>query len=208
MSSIPDKLYPTSNKLDRNFYIRDVLTVAKELLGKIFIKRNGNHFLSGRVVEVEAYDGRIDEAAHTYIGKTPRNEIMFGQGGYLYVYFTYGMYFCCNVVTGEEGIGNAVLIRGIEPLDKIDQMAFNRYQKVEISEKELLNLTSGPGKLCKAYNITREHNGTDLLGNDIFLLNNKPVPIENIAITTRIGIKKSVDLPWRFYIKNNRFVSK
>jgi len=197
-----------SEKLPREFYIRDVLTVAKELLGKIIVKRTGNNIFSGRIVEVEAYDGNIDQAAHTYIGKTPRNEIMFGPGGFLYVYFTYGMYFCCNVVTGNEGVGNAVLLRAVEPLDGIPLMAYNRFRKDDVSPKEYLNLTSGPGKLCKAFNITRTHNGTDLLGAEIYLLGADDIPENKIITGTRIGIKKSVDLPWRFYLKDNPFVSK
>lgn len=196
------------HKLNREFYTREVLTVARDLLGKIFVKRTGTDFFSGKIVEVEAYDGTIDEAAHTFIGKTHRNEVMFGPGGFLYVYFTYGMYFCCNVVTGKEGVGDAVLMRAVEPYEGKDLMSINRFQKAEISKKEYLNLTSGPGKLCKAYNITRNHNGTDLLGDEIYILDNEFVPEENVVSTRRIGIKKSVDLPWRFFIKNNPFVSR
>lgn len=194
--------------LDRDFYKRDVLTVAKDLLGKVFVKRTDGINLAGYIVEVEAYDGSIDEAAHTFRGKTPRNEVMFGPGGFLYVYFTYGMYFCCNVVTGNEEEGRAVLIRAIEPVEGIREMALFRFGTPDLTPKQRLNLTSGPGKVCNAFNIGRPHNGTDLLGSDIFLGWNEPVPENNIVITTRIGIKKSVDLPWRFYIKDNPFVSR
>lgn len=195
-------------KLSRDFYTRELLTVAKELLGKRFAKvSNNNLMLSGKIVEVEAYDGSVDQAAHTYKGKTPRNEVMFRQGGYLYVYFTYGMYYCCNIVTGNENEGKAVLIRAIEPLEGIVQMAVNRFQKDFINDKELRNLANGPGKLCMAFGITKEYNGTDLSGERIFLLDQKKVPEENIISTTRIGISKSVELPWRFYIKNNPYVS-
>lgn len=195
-------------KLSRDFYIRDVISVAKELLGKIFVKNDCGRIYSGKIVEVEAYNGAIDEAAHTFIGRTPRNEIMFGEGGFLYVYFTYGMYFCCNVVTGKPGYGEAVLLRGLEPLEGLSYMAVNRYGQDSITEKETFNLTNGPGKLCMAYDIKRKDNGADLLGDDIFILNNKKIPEDKIEVTTRIGITRSIDLPWRFYIKENRFVSK
>src|SRR5512146_1802761 len=95
-------------KLGYSFYNRDLLVVARELLGKIIVKTDGKKLLAGKIVEVEAYDGRVDEAAHTFIGKTKRNEIMFGTGGYFYVYFTYGAHFCCNIVTGKKGHGTAV----------------------------------------------------------------------------------------------------
>ena len=104
------------SKLNKNFYTRDVNIVAKNLLGKIFVHHIGLKKLSGIIVEVEAYDGSIDKAAHTFIGKTKKNEIMFEQGGFFYVYFTYGTHFCCNIVTGKKDEGTAVLIRGIEPL--------------------------------------------------------------------------------------------
>ena len=105
-----------SKILTRNFYLRPVITVAKDLLGKVLIKKEGKKILAARIVEVEAYDGSIDEAAHTFKGKTVRNEVMFNEGGYLYVYFTYGVHFCCNVVTGKQNHGTAVLIRAVEPL--------------------------------------------------------------------------------------------
>ncbi|MGE5683254.1 MAG: DNA-3-methyladenine glycosylase [Bacillota bacterium] len=196
-------------KLSRDFYTRELLGVAKDLLGKILVKNDGNgKIFKGRIVEVEAYDGLTDQASHTYRGKTPRNEVMFREGGYLYVYFTYGMYYCCNIVTGKEGEGKAVLLRGIEPIEGIKDMAVNRFQKDFINDKELLNLTSGPGKLCKAFGITKVNNGTDLLDEEIFLLDQNKVPAVNIVTATRIGITRSVDLPWRFYIKNNPFVSR
>lgn len=196
------------NKLPKEFYTGNLLSVARNLLGKIFVKKDEKCLFTGRIVEVEAYDGNIDEAAHTFIGRTARNEIMFSEGGYLYVYFTYGMYFCCNIVTGNEAEGKAVLLRGIEPLKGITDMALNRYKKETLSKKEYYNLTSGPGKICQAFGISREHNGTDLLEDRIFLLDQQPVAAKDIVITTRIGITKSVDLPWRFYIKDNPFVSK
>lgn len=197
-----------NKKLPRKFYLQDVLTVAKKLLGKILVKNTGSGLYAGKIVEVEAYDGLIDEASHAFIGKTKRNEVMFKEGGLLYVYFTYGMYFCCNVVTGKKDEGKAVLIRALEPLEGIKQMALNRFGKDFLSDKELLNLTSGPGKVCKALNIDRKENGLDLSGDEIYILNGKNVSEKEIVISKRIGIKKSSELPWRFYIKNNPFVSK
>jgi DNA-3-methyladenine glycosylase len=197
-----------NDKLPRDFYKRDLLLVAKELLGKILVKKNDSTIYSGRIVEVEAYDGEIDEAAHTFKGKTPRNEIMFEEGGYFYVYFTYGAHFCCNVVTGFKGKGTAVLIRAVEPLTGIDQMSLNRFGKKDLSEKEKYNLTSGPGKVCQAFKITKEHYGLDLTGEKVFLLNAPSINTAEIQTASRIGITRSVDLQWRFYLSNNRYVSR
>ncbi|HVO75878.1 MAG TPA: DNA-3-methyladenine glycosylase [Ignavibacteriaceae bacterium] len=195
-------------KLKRSFYTRNVLIVAKELLGKILVKRSGSIILSGKIAEVEAYDGSIDQAAHTFRGMTERNKIMFGIGGFLYVYFTYGNHYCSNVVTGKEGSGTAVLIRAIEPVNGLDLMIKNRFGRDLLNEKEKFNLTSGPGKVCKALGITMEHYGTDLTGNQIYILDSTKLKPEEIGVSKRIGIIKSVDLPWRFYIKDNPYVSK
>jgi len=173
-------------KLDKEFYSGKVLAVAKKLLGKILVKKTNEKILSGKIVEVEAYDGEIDKAAHTYIGKTKRNEIMFGEGGYFYVYFTYGAHFCCNIT----------------------EMAMNRYGKSLINKNEKFNLTSGPGKVCQAMGINKKHYGLDLTGDKIFLLDLPDLKKKEIVIAERIGIKKSVEFPWRFYIRNNPFVSK
>jgi DNA-3-methyladenine glycosylase len=198
----------SNKKLERKFYTRDVLTVAKELLGKILVKEEDRIILSGKIVEVEAYDGEIDEAAHTFIGKTKRNEIMFGAGGFFYVYFTYGNHFCCNVVTGKSGKGTAVLIRAVEPVKGEDIMIKNRFGRPLKNEKEKFNLTSGPGKVCQAFLITKKHYGIDLTGDEIFILDNKKLTEKEIGISKRIGIKKSVHLPWRFFIKNNQYISR
>lgn len=157
-------------RLKRSFYKRDVLTVAKELLGKILVRTDSKFLLAGKIVEVEAYDGSFDQAAHTYIGRTKRNEIMFGVGGYLYVYFTYGAHYCCNVVTGVKGQGTAVLIRAVEPVNGIERMYLNRYGEYLPDEKDKYNLTSGPGKVCKALGITRKDYGEDLVSGRIYLL--------------------------------------
>jgi DNA-3-methyladenine glycosylase len=195
-------------KLPISFYTRNVHIVAKELLGKIFVRKYSSSFLSGRIVEVEAYDGSVDESAHSFIGKTKRNEVMFNGGGLLYVYFTYGMHFCANVVTGKVNEGCAVLIRAVEPIDGIDLMSQNRFHKISLSEKEKLNLTNGPAKFCQAFAITKEQNGISLLSDEIFIINANKINPSEIVNSKRIGIKKSVDLPWRYFIKDNPFVSK
>ncbi len=194
-------------KLKRQFYTREVLVVAKSLLGKILVKNNDGKIYAGKIVEVEAYDGAFDEAAHTFMGKTKRNEIIFGEGGFLYIYFTYGAHFCCNVVTGVKDRGTAVLLRAVEPLLGIEEMARNRFGHNLANEKEKLNLTSGPGKLCKAFQIDKRYNTIDITGDEIFILDQEEVVSNNIITSKRIGIKKSVDLPWRFYIEGNPYVS-
>lgn len=195
-------------KLLRNFYTRSVLTVAKELIGKILVKNEQTKILSGRIVEVEAYDGNIDEAAHTFIGKTKRNEVMFKEGGYLYVYFTYGAHFCCNVVTGKKDHGTAVLIRAVEPIEGIETMIRRRFGRKLKNKNEIFNLTSGPGKVCKAFGINREHSGLDLTEDKIYLMDAPKLSKSKIGISKRIGISKSVDLPWRFFEKGNPYLSR
>lgn len=197
-----------NDKLPRSFYTRNVLEVAPQLLGKIFCRRMGKKLLAGKIVEVEAYDGSTDQAAHTYIGKTQRNRVMFEDGGLLYVYFTYGMYFCCNVVAGMKGQGQAILLRGIEPVASIEVMSKNRFGTDNISEKQKQNLSNGPGKICLAFAIKRSHNGIDLTGNEIYICNAPAVRKKFIKTTQRIGIKKSADFPWRFFIRDNPFVSR
>lgn len=194
--------------LGKNFYCRDVLVVAKELLGKILVKNDFRNPLAGKIVEVEAYHGDFDEAAHSFAGITKRTEVMFREGGYLYVYFTYGAHHCCNVVTGKKGQGTAVLIRAIEPLSGIDKMIKNRFGRNLISENEIFNLTSGPGKTCQAFNLNRSHSGTDLTGEKIFILNEPPVKKSEIGISKRIGITKSTEFEWRFFIKDNPYLSR
>jgi DNA-3-methyladenine glycosylase len=195
-------------KLKRVFYTKDVLTVASELLGKVLVKNERGKMISGRIVEVEAYDGRTDKAAHTYGGKTKRNEVMFNEGGYLYVYLSYGVHCCCNVVSGTEGTGTAILIRAVEPLEGIEKMKMNRFGKKKLSEKEMYNLTSGPGKVCKAFGITKHHSGVDLTGDKIYLVDSVLKKDEKIDVSKRIGITKSAHLPWRYFIKNNPYLSR
>jgi len=195
------------HKLPVEFYQKDVLKIAPSLLGKYLVKKEGQKYLLGKIVEVEAYVDKIDEASHSFIGITKRNEVMFASGGKLYVYFIYGNHFCCNVVCGKEGVGSAVLIRALEPLQEMEVMAQRRFQKSEVTGKEFLNLTNGPGKICKAFNITKDQNGIDLCGEEIFIAEGEKIPKKNIIQAPRIGIKKSAELLWRFYLKDNPFVS-
>lgn len=195
-------------KLPREFYTRNLILVARDLLGKILVKKTGRKIISGRIVEVEAYHGDYDEASHAFIGKTKRNEVMFKEGGHLYVYFTYGTHYCANVVAGSEGKGIAVLIRAVEPVDGIKEMSKNRFGKLVLSQKERINLTNGPGKLCQAFALNKQYNGMDLTGNEIYILDQPKVDRKKIGVSKRIGITKAVDLPWRFFIKGNPFLSK
>ena len=203
---MPDIL--SDKKLNKSFYKRELLIVARDLLGKILVKVDRSRILTGKIIEVEAYDGDIDQAAHSYGGITRRNEIMFNEGGYLYVYFTYGAHHCCNVVTGKRGHGTAILIRAVEPLSGIDLMIKNRLSRKINNEKELFNLTSGPGKVCQAFKINRMQSGIDLTGDKIFILDSNKIRKNEIGTSKRIGITSSIDLPWRFYIKNNPFLSR
>ena len=199
----------TQNKvLPRKFYIRPVLTVAKDLLGKVLIRKDENQILAARIVEVEAYDGKVDKASHSFNGKTKRNEVMFNVGGYFYVYFTYGAHFCSNVVTGKSDHGAAVLIRAVEPLIGIDKMIKNRFNRNLKSEKEIYNLTSGPGKVCKAFDFNKEHSGLDLTSSDVFIVDQPKLRKNKIGISKRTGITKSVSLPWRFFEIGNPYLSR
>jgi DNA-3-methyladenine glycosylase len=195
-------------KLKKTFYRRELLEVANDLLGKILVKIDGKNILAGKIVEVEAYHGNFDEASHAFIGITKRNEVMFESGGCLYVYFTYGAHHCCNVVTGMKGEGTAVLIRAVEPVSGVEKMIKNRFGRKLKNDKEIFNLTSGPGKVCQAFGMDRTHSGIDLTGNKIFILDGKKISSKEIGISKRIGITRSVDLPWRFFIKNNPYLSR
>jgi len=199
-----------NNKLKKDFYKRNVLLAAKDLLGKIFVYNDLNLEvkLSAKIVEVEAYDGEIDQAAHTFNGKTERNKIMFEEGGFLYIYFTYGIHFCANIVTGKKDHGTAVLLRAMEPISGLEVFGKRRFNKKELSEKEIINFLNGPAKICQAFNIDRKQNGTDLTKGEIYLLYAPKIPTNKVVKTTRIGIKKSTELPWRFYIKDNQYISK
>lgn len=180
---------------------RPAEVVAPELLGSILVREINGHRLAGRIVETEAYHQR-DAASHSYRGQTPRTEVMFGPPGHLYVYFTYGMHHCCNVVTGPPGEGSAVLIRALEPVEGMEIMKQHRRQD------NMHNLCNGPAKLCQALLIDKSFNGQDLAKPPCWLEYNKPLPRSEIIATTRIGISQDTHRQWRFYIKSNLYVSK
>lgn len=200
-------------KLSRDFYNRDTITVSQELLGKYLIHKVNGEELVGKIVEVEAYKGPLDKAAHSYNNRrTGRNEIMYGEAGYAYVFIIYGMYDCMNVVTEEKEKPEAVLIRALEPIKGLNAMAEYRFGKKfeDLNKREQKNLTNGPGKLCKAMMITRALNGEDLLGESLYITEGNDEHIE-IVTSKRIGIdyaEEATHYPWRFYIKDNKFVSK
>jgi len=179
--------------------------VARRLLGSTLVRvLPGGVRLAGRIVEVEAYD-QTDAASHSYRGRTPRTDVMFGPAGHLYVYFTYGMHYCANVVTGAEGHGAGVLIRAVEPLEGLDTMAENRQHRNRSKTHEL---TNGPAKLCQAFGIDKTWNGHDLRQEPLRLeLSQTPLEEDMIVQTPRIGIKQAKDVPWRFYIRENPYVS-
>jgi DNA-3-methyladenine glycosylase len=193
--------------LPRSFYEQDTLTVARKLLGCFLVHKEGQGTTIGRIVEDEAYLEQ-DQAAHSYSGKTERNRVMFGPAGHAYVFFIYGMYYCVNAVTGGEGEGEAVLIRALEPVQGIRLMQARR------KTDQLASLCSGPGKLAQALHITGEENGLSLTESSLqiwsadSIAGYEPTKEDEIVQTTRIGISKSGDLPFRFYIKGNRFISR
>jgi len=199
-------------KLDRSFYLKDTVTVARQLLGKLLVHEVDGKRISGIIVETEAYLGTIDRAAHSFGGRrTPRNEVMYGLGGHAYIYFIYGMYYCFNVVTGHEGVPEAVLVRALEPVEGLDFMAAARYKNdyEPLSNRQRINLTNGPGKLCIALAIDRSLNGEDLCGSRIYIEDRADIP--DICSAKRIGIDYAGDdreLPLRFYLRNNKYVSK
>ncbi len=184
------------------FYRRPTLTVARELIGKVFIRRLDDRLLRGRIVEVEAYHQNDDAASHSFRGRSARNDVMFRAGGLLYVYFTYGMHFCMNVVTEDEGVGAAVLLRAVEPLDGIDMMRVHRG-----AGKKDRELANGPAKFCQAFGIDREANGFPLDGSVVGIADAADVPSSRILATSRVGIRRSTDLPWRFLEKESPWVS-
>ncbi len=194
-------------KLKREFYLRDAVSVGKDLLGKIIVKkREDGRIFSGRITEVEAYMGINDKASHSFKNRrTKRTEVMYNIGGYSYVFLIYGMYECFNVVVSLENDPQAVLIRGIEPLKNKEIMLKERKVK---KEKDISN---GPGKLTRALGINKNDNGKDLVLSEEIWIEDDDYKIENIIETTRIGIDYAEEdalKPWRFYIKENIFVSK
>jgi DNA-3-methyladenine glycosylase len=180
-------------KLPRSFYNRDTIVVAKELLGKYLVRHDNGIIRIGKIVEVEAYLGAHDLAAHSAKGLTPRTKVMFGPPGHAYVYLIYGMYHCMNVVTEKEGHASAVLLRALEPIQNIEKR------------------TQGPGLLCNAMNIDKRFHGHDLLSSDLYIAAKKNEKSTHIIKRPRIGVDYAGH--WarrhlRFYIKDNSYISR
>lgn len=173
---------------------------AQRLLGCEFEREIAGEYMRVRIVETEAYD-QEDAASHSFNGQTPRTDVMFGEAGHLYVYFTYGMHYCCNVVTGPSGVGAGVLIRAVEPLSGIEAMTARR-------NKDGVELTNGPAKLCQALAIDRKLSGHDLTLQPLRLIIKEPIKSARVTRTTRIGISKAKDELRRFYLTDNPYVSK
>jgi DNA-3-methyladenine glycosylase len=194
--------------LPRSFYLRPTLQVARDLLGRHIVRKVGTKLLTGIIVEVEAYcEG--DPASHAFRGRTKRNDVMFWEGGHLYVYFTYGMHFCANIVTGKERIGEAVLIRAVEPLVGIELMTKNRFPNLQsLNHQSFINLTNGPAKFCKAFGLARQENGLDLLGSEISITDGEPISPKLMKRSQRIGIQRGTEKKWRFFIEENLWVSR
>ena len=201
-------------KLDRSFYNRNTLQVTRELLGKYLVHETNGEKLVGKIVEVEAYMGPEDKAAHSYGGRrTERVKVMYGESGHAYVFHIYGMYNCMNVVTERVGLPQAALIRALEPVEGREKMSLLRFGKSygELGKREVSNLTNGPGKLCIAMNITRAQNGEDLCSDNLYLMEEDNEEPFKIVESKRINIdyaEEAKDFLWRFYIKDNKFISK
>jgi DNA-3-methyladenine glycosylase len=194
--------------LSREFYDRDPRRVSRELLGKVLVRRERRQVLAARIVEVEAYLGEDDPAAHSFAGRTLRNAVLFGPPGYAYVYFIYGNHYCLNVSCLPDGVAGGILFRALEPLVGMEQMALSRNVSIG-SVRDLRKLTSGPGRLAEAFSITRERdNGKDLasLRSDLFIADDG-YRVRRVLTTPRIGITKAAGLPLRYLIAGNAFVS-
>jgi DNA-3-methyladenine glycosylase len=195
--------------LPREFYNRDPRRVSRNLLGKVLVRKERRKLLTARIVEVEAYLGAEDPAAHSFSGRTNRNAVLFGPPGYAYVYFIYGNHYCLNVSCLPNGVAGGVLFRAVEPLDGTEEMAFARGISLD-GHRSLRKLTSGPGRMAEAFGITRERdNGKDLTSektSDLFIADDG-FRVRKILTTTRIGIKKAAGLPLRYLIAGNPFVS-
>ena len=192
----------TGRPLPPSFYDRPTEEVARELLGAVLEHRTDEGTVRGRIVETEAYLGPDDPACHAAAGLTARTRFLFGPPGRAYVYFIYGMHWCFNAVTREEGHGSAVLIRALEPISGLEHMRRRRGVERDV------DLTSGPARLCDAFGIDREQNGVRLDRGPLRILSGAQLPDEDVLVTPRIGIRKAADWPLRFLVKGNRFVSK
>ena len=193
--------------MNHAFFRQDTVELARKLLGCLLVHRTPDGIAGGMIVETEAYVGAIDKACHAYRNRSERTEIMYHDGGYAYVYLIYGMHHCFNAVTGPEGEGNAVLIRALEPVIGLDLMQQRRHTKT------VRHLCSGPGKVCQALGITKNEYGLDLCAADspLRLICYRNIPEIQIVATPRINVayaEEAAAWPWRFYVKDNLYVSK
>jgi DNA-3-methyladenine glycosylase len=194
----------TNKRFSRAFFRQTSTVVAKEMLGAYLHRVLDGEELIGKIVETEAY--RVgDEASHAYRGKTQRNAVMFGEGGFSYVYFTYGMHYCFNITANEENLPEAVLVRAVEPIKGIETMRTLRQKAIRDRD-----ISNGPGKLCQALSLSRNENGIDLIESDtLFLTRGKsPVSANHIGVSTRIGINIAQEHLWRFFMEGNEYVSR
>lgn len=196
-------------RVGAEFFDRDPRRVSRDLLGKLLVRRQGRKRLIGRIVEVEAYLGTGDLAAHAAAGRTARNDVLFGPPGHAYVYFIYGNHYCLNISCLRDGMPGCILIRALEPVGDIEEMARARRVSAQ-SAGDLRKLTSGPGRLAQAFGITRERdNGKNLTNSasDLFVAEDGFHP-RRVSITKRVGITKAAEMPLRYVIAGNEFVSR
>lgn len=193
-----------SMKLKREFYLEEGVSLAKNLIGKVLVHESADGITKGVIVETEAYMGKIDDAAHSYKGKSERTNIQYGMGGYAYIYLIYGMHYCMNIVANVEEHPEAVLIRALEPIEGIDLMKLRR------KTDQIRNLCNGPGKLCQAMEINKSHYGIDLCGDIMYLEENNHCDIVTVVASKRINIEyaeNSKDNLWRFTLADSKFIS-
>jgi DNA-3-methyladenine glycosylase len=196
-----DRTRRAERPLPRRFYARSPLVVARALLGRRLVRETAAGPLVGRIVEVEAYDGARDPASHAFHGETARNRTMFGPAGHAYVYFSYGMHHCLNVVTGRKGEASAVLIRALEPLAGQRHMARRR------GVREPERLARGPGCVARALGLTRAHDGLDLTRGPLWIGGSRVIAGHRVARSPRVGISRATTLPWRFFLLGHPCVS-
>jgi len=192
--------------LPRRFYARPVLDVARDLLGRELVWRGAGGAIGGVIVEVEAYSALGDAASHAARGETARNRVMFGPPGFAYVYFTYGMHHCVNVVTGARGVAQAVLVRALRP-----SVGLARWRSVR-PDLPLARAGQGPGRVCRALGLTRVHNGFDLTGSDLVIRPGREAErdllLARVRQGPRVGIREARALPWRWWIEGEPAVSR
>lgn len=203
LSSRPRSAFHRGRALPRDFYARETELVARDMLGAVLECETEDGLASGIIVETEAYLGEHDEACHAVAGRTARTEPLYGPPGTSYVYFIYGMYWCFNAVTRDEGLPSAVLVRALEPLDGIPLM-----QRRRPRAKSVVDLTNGPGKLCTALGIAGSMGSKSLQRKPLLIREGERVPDDRVRTTTRIGITRAADWPMRWIVDGNPYVSK